>query len=61
MVQPKGLIVEKGVHSLGCVGCSEERWWNGTILGVEPRFWVAKCGECTTKRENYACGLIAST
>jgi len=39
----------KGAHFLGSVGCGEERvWWIGTIVGVEPRFWVVECGEWTT-------------
>jgi hypothetical protein len=40
MVQPDGLRAVKGVHSLGCAGCGEESWWIGTVVGVEPRFWV---------------------
>ena len=39
MVQPKGLLVEKAVHSLGCVGCGEESWWIGTTVGVWNLGW----------------------
>jgi hypothetical protein len=45
---------------LGCASCGEESWWIGTIVGVEPGFWDAKCGEWTTKRAKSPCGLIAS-
>jgi len=61
MVQPNGLRAVKGVHSLGCAGCGEDSWWIGTVVGVEPVFWVAKCGEWTPKRSKHPFGLIAST
>jgi len=51
----------KGVHSLGCVGCEEERLWIGTIVGDKPRFWVAECEEWTTKRAKPPYQIIAST
>jgi hypothetical protein len=59
MVQLDGPRVVKGVHSLGCVGCGEESWWFGTVVGVEPKFWDVECGDWTTKSAISPCGLIA--
>jgi len=49
-----------GSHSLGCASCGEESSWIGTVVGVEPRFCVAKCGEWTTKMVKPPHGLIVS-
>jgi len=59
MVQPDGLRSIKGVHSLGCVGCGEESWWIGIVVGVEHGFGATECGECTNIRDKSPCGLIA--
>jgi hypothetical protein len=60
MVQSDGLRAMKGVHSLGCAGCGEESWWIITVVGVEPGFGIAECGECIARRVRSPCGLIAS-
>jgi hypothetical protein len=49
-----------GLHSLGCAGCGEERWRVGTVVGVEPGFWVVECGVWIARRVRSLCGLIAS-
>jgi hypothetical protein len=34
MIHPNGPREMKGEDSLGYVGCGEERWWIGTVVGV---------------------------
>jgi len=44
-------VSSEGVTFLGlCRLWGRESWWIGTIVEVEPGFWVVECGERTTRR-----------
>jgi hypothetical protein len=44
----EGLFAVKGALIPWVVQVVGKEWWIGTIVGVEPRFWVANYGEWKT-------------